>query len=140
MKIYITRIDKTLPIPKHAKVGDAGVDLYCAEKTTVKPKDRAMISTGVKLAFEEGYVALIWDKSGLAAKQGLTNLAGVIDATYRGEYKVVVYNSSDTSYTFEKGDKVAQVLFQKHETAKFEEVDELPPSIRNEDSFGSTGK
>ncbi len=140
MKIQIKRLDKELPIPTHAYEGDAGVDLYSAITITIQPNQRVVIPTGVQLAFEKGYVALVWDKGGLAAKHGLTNLAGVIDANYRGEYKIVILNTNDSPYTITKGDKVAQVVFQKHETAEFEEVDELSQSVRNENRFGSSGK
>lgn len=139
MKILIKRLDKTLPVPKHARKGDAAVDLYCSEDLTVPAKGRYLAPTGVSLAFEEGYVGLIQDRSGLAAKNGITILAGVMDATYRGEYIVVMYNTTYSDFFVEKGTRIAQVVFQKHEVAEFEEVDELPESIRQEKGFGSSG-
>lgn len=140
MRAKIVQLDKSLPVPHHKRQGDAGIDLYAAENVTIKPGKRAIIPTGIKVALPLGYVALIWDRSGLAAKQGLTNLAGVIDSTYRGEYKIVVLNTGEEEANIQKGDRIAQMLIQKHETVEFEVVEDLEDSVRGEGGFGSSGK
>ena len=97
-----------------------------------------MISTGIALEFPEGYVALIWDKSGVAAS-GIKSMGGVIEHTYRGEYKVIMFNTSKDNYSIKKGDKIAQLLIQPIVTAEVEEVSELSETERGSGAFGSTG-
>ncbi|MDQ3014443.1 MAG: dUTP diphosphatase [bacterium] len=127
-------------VPSYAHPGDAGMDLYCYETITIKKGERVKIGTGVAIELPEGYVSLIWDKSGLATHHGLTNLGGVIDAGYRGEYFVTLLNVGDADYLLEKGHKIAQLLIQKVEHAQIEEVAELMDSPRGGGGFGSTGK
>jgi dUTP pyrophosphatase len=88
----------------------------------------------------EGYVGLIWDKSGLSHKYGIKSFGGVIDAGYRGEIHAGVMNLSDKFFSFEKGHKIAQIIIQKIESVEFEEAPELSASARGEGNFGSTGK
>lgn len=88
----------------------------------------------------EGYVGLMWDKSGLSTNHRIKSLGGVIDSSYRGESLLGVINLGDVPYTVEKGHKVVQMLIQKVETAQIEEVDELSHTTRGEGGFGSTGK
>ena len=97
------------------------------------------MSTGIKMAVPQGYVGLVWDKSGISLK-GVHRLAGVVDSGYRGEVKVVMINLSDTPFVVEKGMKIAQMLIQPVENVDVTEVDELEDSTRGEDGFGSTGK
>lgn len=98
-----------------------------------------MIPIGVAFEIEAGYVGLMWDKSSIGSKS-LKTLGGVIDAGYRGEVSVRVHNLSNTSYTFEPGHKVAQLLVQKVEFPEIREVNELTESVSGEGGFGSTGK
>jgi dUTP pyrophosphatase len=98
-----------------------------------------MIPIGVAFEIEVGCVGLIWDKSSIGSKS-LKTLGGVVDAGYRGEVSVMVHNLGDTSYTFEHGHKVAQLVIQKVEFPEIVEVDELSESLRGEGGFGSTGK
>jgi dUTP pyrophosphatase len=140
MKIKLKRLYPDLQIPSYAHSGDAGLDIYSLENVAIKPGERHHFKTGFSLEMPSGYVALIWDKSGLASKSGLTNFGGVIEYTYRGEYGVVLYNAGEEEYSIKKGDKIAQLLIQKIETAEIEEVDELSESPRGEGGFGSTGK
>jgi dUTP pyrophosphatase len=98
------------------------------------------VPTGIAMEIPEGYVGLIWDKSGLSIKNGIKTLGGVIDSTYRGEVLVGMINLSDADYTFLKGHKVAQMVIQKKEFVDFEEVSELSDTVRGEGGFGSTGK
>jgi dUTP pyrophosphatase len=127
-------------IPAYAHPGDAGMDIYSLESVVIKKGDRKRLRTGISMELPEGFVALVWDKSGLATTHGLKNLGGVIDASYRGEYFVTLINLGQEDYTVEKGDKIAQVLIQKIERAEIQEVEELTDSKRGAGGFGSTGK
>jgi len=140
MKLQIKKLHPNATIPSFANPGDAGMDLHCVESVTIPPKSRVSIKTGISASFEQGYVALIWDKSGLAAKHGITILAGVLDSEYRGEYIVVAYNTSDIAYTFAANDKVAQLLIQPVLHPTIEIVDELDATQRSRNGFGSSGK
>lgn len=140
MNIKIKRIDSEIPKPFYGHKGDAGFDLKTREKKTLLSGEKTLLPTGLILEIPEGYVGLVWDKSGLAIKEGLKTLGGVIDSTYRGEVMVGIVNLSKKKYIFEKGDKVAQMLIQKVEEVDFEEVDEVKSSERGSKGFGSTGK
>src|SRR3989338_10533535 len=91
LKIKIQQMNG-MPLPQYSHKGDAGFDLYAAEVHNLNPMESKLVSTGIKIEIPEGYVGLIWDRSGLAAKHSLHNLAGVIDSHYRGEIKIVVIN------------------------------------------------
>lgn len=127
-------------MPSYAHPGDAGLDLYAAETTTVAPGQNVAVPTGVAMEIPDGYVGLIWDKSGLAIKNRLKTLGGVVDSGYRGEVLVGMINLSSEPYTFEKRHKVAQMVIQKKEDVRVEEVDELSDTVRGTGGFGSTGK
>lgn len=140
LKVEIKK-NSDVKVPFYAHKGDSGVDLYSAEGYLLKPMERKLISTGIKVAVPYGYEAQIRPKSGLAVEHGIShvNCVGTIDSCYRGEIKVPVINLSDKPYKIEKGKKIAQMVFAKVETAVFEEVDELDATTRNEQGFGSTG-
>lgn len=140
MQIRIKKLDSSLPDLRYAKPGDAGFDLYAREGTVMMPGVHTAVPTGVSIELPHGHVSLVWDKSGIAIKNGLKVLGGVIDAEYRGEYMVGMINLSDKEYVFEKGDKVAQVLIQRVEHVTFEIVDELSETERGDTGFGSSGK
>lgn len=128
--------------PSYARDGDAGADLRSAEDLVfVFPGERQLIRTGVSIALPEGYVALIHPRSGLALKHGITvlNTPGTIDSGYRGEISVLLYNAGDAAFTVERGDRIAQMVIQKFETAEFEVVDALTNTERSDGGFGSTG-
>ena len=141
-EVLIQRLDMDLPLPKYAKYGDAGVDIYSRIDCSLEPGERALIPTGISIAFPEGYVCLVHPRSGLAVKNGISivNAPGTIDAGYRGEVQVILINT-DTKDAFElkRGDRIAQLVFQKVEIAEFKVVDELPNSDRGASGFGSTG-
>lgn len=128
-------------MPTVGNPGDAGYDLRSADEATVHARSRTSINTGVSLALPEGYVALVHPRSGLAAKHGITvlNAPGTVDAGYRGEILITLVNHSDEDFEISRGDRVAQVIFQKFETANFVQVTELPGSQRGNAGFGSTG-
>ena len=140
MILKIKKLHKEAKIPKYGHPGDAGFDLFAIEDTLIKAGERFPVQTGIAMEIPEGFVGLIWDKSGVAVKYGIKTIAGVVDSTYRGEILVGVMNLSKEDYLFEKGHKVAQMLIQKKETMEFEEVNELTDTARGEGGFGSTGK
>lgn len=140
MKIKIQKI-KDVKIPNYAHDGDAGLDIYSAEDDYIlKPGERKGFPTGIKMEIPDGYVGLIWDKSGLASKYGIKTMAGVIDSTYRGELIIVLINSGSENYLVEKNTKIAQMLVQKIERAEIEKVESLDETERGKEGFGSTGK
>lgn len=140
MQIKIKKLKAAAIIPSYSHAGDAGLDLYSLEDHSLEPGQRHSFKLGFSMELPEDFVALFWDKSGLAAKHGLQCLGGVIDSGYRGEYTVVLANTSSEAYQIKKGDKIAQMLIQPIETAELTEVDELPPSSRQDGAWGSTGK
>ncbi len=139
MKIEVKKIYPEAKIPVRAHETDAGLDLFSVEEKTIQRGTRQVFGTGIALAIPEGYVGLIWDKSGLAAKNGLTCLGGVIDAGYRGEIFVTLANLGDEDYTVTEGQKVAQILIQRVKLPILEEVEELDETERGDKRFGSTG-
>lgn len=140
MEIKVKKIDKEALLPVYANIDDAGADLFCAKETVVLAGKRGLVPTGISMEIQEGYVGLIWDKSGLAVKSGITTIAGVIDASYRGEIMVAVFNLSDEPHTFSVGNKIAQILIQPIIKGNFVEADILSNTERNDKGFGSTGK
>lgn len=140
LTIKIKKLKSDAVLPNYAHAGDAGMDIYASEDVHVKKGERAKVPTGIAMEIPEGYVGLVWDKSGLSMNHGLKTLGGVIDSGYRGEVMIGVINLSNEDYTLEKGHKVAQILIQKIETPVVEEVEELSDSHRGEKGFGSTGK
>jgi len=137
----------TVPIiaanpPTYAHPGDAGADLVSAEALRLEPGERALVSTGVRIALPMGYAAFVVPRSGLAAKHGITvvNAPGTVDAGYRGEIKVSLLNTdSREAYDVAVGDRIAQLIVMPVAQARFEPVQELPDSVRGEGGFGSTG-
>ena len=139
MKIKFQKILDDAIIPHYAHPGDAGMDIFSAEETIIKAGEIKSVRTGIKMELPEGFVALVWDKSGLALKNGIKTMAGVIDSGYRGEIGIVLVNLSDQDYKIEKGQKIAQMLIQKVERMEIKEVKELNETSRGADGFGSTG-
>ena len=128
--------------PVYAKPGDAGCDLRSTEDLVLAAGERALVKTGVKIAMPDGYVGLVHPRSGLAAKHGVTvlNTPGTVDAGYRGEIMVTLYNSSKEDFPITRGDRIAQLVFQQVERARFVSVEVLPESSRGETGFGSSGR
>ncbi len=142
IEVLISTTDDTVPIPAYSHPGDAGADLTTREAVTLAPGERVTVRTGVRIALPAGYVALVHPRSGLAAKHGVTivNAPGTVDAGYRGELKVTLLNTdAHESVQFAIGDRIAQLLIQRVEHAKFVPVASLPGSHRGESGFGSTG-
>jgi len=142
VQVLIRRLDPDLPLPASAHPGDAGCDLYAAADLELGPGQRAVIGTGVAIALPAGYAAFVHPRSGLAAEYGVTivNAPGTVDAGYRGEIKVIVLNTDgERSVRLGRGDRIAQLVIQRVETAVFVEVDTLPGSQRGAGGHGSTG-
>lgn len=143
MNLLIQRLDPDLPLPKYAKPGDAGFDIYARIDCTLAPGQRALVPTGISIALPNGYVALCHPRSGLALKHGISivNAPGTIDAGYRGEIQVILINTdSKESFEIKRGDRIAQLVIQKYENAQIVEVEYLPGSVRADGGFGSSGK
>lgn len=142
LDVLIRRVDPDVPLPSYAMPGDAGADLRTTEPYELAPGERTVLPTGVSIALPEGYAAFVHPRSGLAARCGvaMVNAPGTIDAGYRGEIKVIVVNLDPReSVRFERFDRIAQLVVQRVEKVRFQEVAELPGSVRAEGGFGSTG-
>ena len=139
LELCIQKIYPEIDDLVYAHEGDAGFDLRSAENTILEPNTQALISTGVKMAIPEGYVGLIWDRSGLAAKHGIHVLAGVVDSGYRGEVKVVMRNFGTEPLTITVNMRIAQMLIQAAPSVHIKIVDTLDDTNRGEGGFGSTG-
>jgi dUTP pyrophosphatase len=143
-------VNKKLPVllvaepglePSYAQPGDAGADLRSAVDCVVPARGRLTIRTGVSIALPDGFVGLVHPRSGLSAKHGITvlNAPGTVDAGYRGEIAVTLYNSADEDFAVTRGDRIAQLVIQAIEVADFIAVETLPGSQRGAAGFGSTG-
>lgn len=119
--------------------GDAAYDFYSAERVVVPPRDRKLVGTGLACEFPVGYVARICDRSGMAAKEGLHVMAGVIDPTYRGEWKILLFNTTHKWVAIPAQTRIAQVLFYQVADFPVQEVEELSDTERGDGGFGSTG-
>jgi dUTP pyrophosphatase len=142
VEVLIRRIDAAVAVPAYAHPGDAGADLVTTVDVRLEPGQRAMVPTGVSIALPYGYVALVHPRSGLAAASGLSivNAPGTVDAGYRGEIKVLLVNLDPAeAVTLRRGDRIAQLVIQRVERARFVEVDTLPGSGRGDGGYGSTG-
>ncbi|MCP4121495.1 MAG: dUTP diphosphatase [Bacteroidetes bacterium] len=126
-------------LPTRANLTDAGYDLYALESTTIYQNTHQLVKTGISLEIPEGYVGLIWPRSGLSYKYGLDVFAGVIDSGYRGDIGVILYNSHSSVYNIKAGDRIAQILFQRVESFDLVEVKNLDNTQRGQGGFGSSG-
>ena len=139
MNIKVKKLHPDAKIPSYAYVGDAGLDLYVAEDLVLKKDERKSIPLGIAIEIPEGYVGILFDKSGLSHKHGLKSYGGIIDAGYRGEIHVGMMNLSNKDYEFKSGDKIIQILIMPVLHAEVVECDELSDSDRGEGAFGSSG-
>ena len=142
MKVKIVNRSKW-PLPQYATPQSAGVDLRAdiPEGIVLAPLGRAMVPTGLYLEIPAGYEAQVRPRSGLAAKKGVTvlNSPGTVDADYRGEVRVILVNLSSEPFTVEPGERIAQMVFARHEQVQWDEVEVLEESERGAGGFGSTG-
>lgn len=140
MQVKFKKLRPEAIIPAYIHEGDAGANLFSLEAKILQPGEHHSFPLGFAVQFPATHVALIMDRSSLSAKYGLTCLAGVLDSNYRGEWTVILLNTSDQPYEVKVGDKIAQVLFQPVEVVEFETVEELDSTTRAEGGFGSTGR
>jgi dUTP pyrophosphatase len=126
-------------IPTKANASDAGWDLYSTVDIVIPSKQRNTVKTGIALEIPENMAGLIWPRSGLSVKKGIDVLAGVIDSGYRGEIMVCLYNTSDDDVLINRGDRIAQIIFQEVPCVMMFHQEGLGSSQRGENGFGSTG-
>jgi len=140
--IKIVRVDKNLPIPRYQTSGASGMDLYSSIDCSIRPTERVLIPTGIKLKIPEGYEVQIRPRSGLALNYGISvlNTPGSIDSDYTGEIGVILVNHADVPFVIKKGDRIAQAIFAKVYRANIVEVECLEETERGESGFGSTGR
>ena len=141
-EVLLHRLDPGLPAPSYAHPGDAGADLHAAVDVRLEPGERRLVPTGIAIALPEGYVGLVHPRSGLAVRHGVTvvNAPGTVDAGYRGEVSVLLVNTdARDTVRLRRGDRIAQLVVQRVERARFVETDVLPDSPRGAGGYGSTG-
>ncbi len=142
--LKIKRLPHNKNLPEYKTEGAAGMDLCAAieEPVTLKPLERTLVPTGIKIELEHGYEAQIRPRSGLSIKHGISliNCVGTIDEDYRGEVCVPVVNLSNETYTIEPQERIAQMIIARVEQAKIEVVTELTDTVRGAGGFGSTGR
>jgi dUTP pyrophosphatase len=144
-KLEVKIINKSAnALPFYATEGSSGMDLRADIENDfiLNPLERKLVTTGLFIELPNGYEAQVRPRSGLAIKQGITclNSPGTVDADYRGELKVVLINLSNEPQTIHKGDRIAQIVFQKVEIVTLTQVDEINSTVRGEGGFGHTGK
>ncbi len=139
MELKVKKLHEHAKIPFYANEGDAAFDLSSIENIDIPVGEKRIVKTGISMAIPKGFVGLIWDRSGMAAKHDIHAFAGVIDSGYRGEIKVILKNFGDKDFNIEKGMRIAQMLIQPHLTANLKETDDLENTERGEGGFGSSG-
>ncbi|MBE6687620.1 MAG: dUTP diphosphatase [Ruminococcaceae bacterium] len=143
MKVRFKRLNERAAVPSYGSPYSAGADLYNAEEKTITlaSGESYLFHTGIAMEIPAGYVGLIYARSGLASKKGLApaNKVGVVDADYRGEVMVCLYNHSKNKQSVEPGERIAQMVIAPFLSVEYEESDELSDTVRGEGGFGSTG-
>ena len=142
INVNIKKTDKEAILPKYSSEFAAGADLYsCSDNVEIAPNETVLIHTGIAIELPQGYVGLIYARSGLASKRGLApaNKVGVVDCDYRGEVMVALHNHGTETCKVERGERIAQLVIAPYFTAEFNEVDELSDTVRGAGGFGSTG-
>ena len=142
MRLAVRRLDPAARLPARAHDGDAGFDLHALEPFELAPGERAMVRTGVAVEIPDGHAGLVLPRSGLAHRHGvaLVNAPGLIDAGYRGEVCVLLLNTDrEATFAAAAGDRIAQLVLVRAETAEVAEVDVLSESTRGGGGFGSSG-
>ena len=144
VNVLVKKLDPAVKLPEYKTDGASGMDLraFIKEPINIKPKTSSLVTTGLSFAFSEDYEIQIRPRSGLAAKNNISvlNTPGTIDSDYRGEIKIIIYNHGDHSFTISNGDRIAQLILAPVVKMNFEEVDDLPKTLRGKGGFGSTGK
>jgi len=141
--VKIKVLDKSIPVPHYAHIGDAGFDLSSAVDCKIAPFERKKIPTGIKISIPDGYAGFVQPRSGIALKNGISmvNAPGLIDSGYRGEICAILINLDPHNvFNINKGDKICQMVIKKIDKIELEVVNELDSTSRGESGFGSTGK
>ena len=141
MIVKVVQLDKNLPLPRYETDGSAALDLRSREDCVIEAGKFKGVPTGIKLAIPKGFEAQVRARSGHAFNRGVgcVNGVGTIDSDFRGEIKVILINWGEESFEIKKGDRIAQLLVNKHETIEWEPVEDLSETKRNENGLGSTG-
>ncbi|HEX8768206.1 MAG TPA: dUTP diphosphatase [Jatrophihabitans sp.] len=142
LPVQVQRLHPDAPLPRYAMDGDAGADLCTMVDVRLQPGERALLPTGLAIALPAGYAGFVHPRSGLAWRAGLgmVNAPGTIDSGYRGEITVIIVNHDhDNAVELRRGDRIAQLVIQRVEQARFELVEQLPESARGAAGHGSTG-
>lgn len=142
MDLKILKLNDNATIPSYGSKSAAGADLYsCEGELVFAPNETKLVHTGIAMEIPEGYVGLIYARSGIATKRGLApaNKVGVIDSDYRGEIMVALHNHSGAESKIEAGERVAQIVITPYLTVNFVETNELDDTERGIGGFGSTG-
>ena len=144
IKVLVKKLNPKAELPKYKTEGSSGMDLMALIENpiTIKPQNSALIPTGLSIAIPEDTEVQIRPRSGLAAKSSISvlNTPGTIDSDYRGEIKIILFNHGKEEFTVNNNDRIAQMILMPVLKAEFEEVEELPKTIRGSGGFGSTGK
>ena len=144
VKVLVKKLNSKAQLPKYKTSGSSGMDLMALIENPIKikPQESALIATGISIAIPEGTEVQIRPRSGLAAKSsiGVLNTPGTIDSDYRGEIKIILFNHGKEEFTINNNDRVAQMVLMPILKAEFEEVEDLPETLRGSEGFGSTGK
>ena len=144
VKVLIKKLNSKVQLPKYKTFGSSGMDLMAFIESTIsiKPQESALIPTGISLAIPEDLEIQIRPRSGLAAKSSISvlNTPGTIDSDYRGEIKIILFNHGKEEFIIKNNDRVAQMILMPIIKAEFEEVEDLPKTLRGSGGFGSTGK
>ena len=144
VKVLIKKLDPAVEIPIYKTTGASGMDLMAFTREPIKlaPKSSCLVPTGLSVAFSEEYEIQIRPRSGLAVKNNISvlNTPGTIDSDYRGEIKIILFNHGDNDFIIKNKDRIAQMVLMPVNKINFEEVEDLPSSVRGKGGFGSTGK
>jgi len=144
VKVLVKKLNSKVQLPKYKTSGSSGMDLMALIENPIKikPQESALIATGISIAIPEGTEVQIRPRSGLAAKFSISvlNTPGTIDSDYRGEIKIILFNHGKEEFTINNNDRVAQMVLMPILKAEFEEVEDLPETLRGSEGFGSTGK
>jgi dUTP pyrophosphatase len=141
VQVNFLRLDKELPVPRNAHIGDAAVDLHSRVKLTLQPGERSAVPTGIAVSIPEGFAGLVLPRSGHANRHGIgvVNGPGLIDSGYRGEISVLLINHGHDEVSFARGDRIAQLAIVPVPSVEWTEVDSLDDTERGDGGFGSSG-
>ena len=144
VKILVKKLDSRVKLPSYKTIGSSGMDLMALtdKPITILPKKSYLVPTGISVAMPKNYEIQIRPRSGLAAKNNISvlNTPGTIDSDYRGEIKIILFNHGSEEFLINNGDRIAQIVLMPVHKIDFEEVDNLPDTVRGEGGFGSTGR